>query len=85
MIFDKLSPIYFLLAFALGLVICYVLEPRKNIILKFPSPVNAGKVTYVDKQGQCYKYNVEKLDACPATTNVKPQPVMEDFRNINKI
>jgi hypothetical protein len=85
MIFDKLRPIYFLLAFAVGLVICYVLEPRKKVVLKFPSPTNAGKVTYVDKQGQCYKYNVEKLDACPNNATVKPQPVMEDFRNINKI
>jgi hypothetical protein len=59
MIFDKLSPLYFLLAFIVGLMVCYVMEPKKKMILKFPSPTNAGKVTYVDKQGQCYKYNVE--------------------------
>jgi hypothetical protein len=57
------------------------MEPKKKIIIKFPSPTNAGKVTYVDKQGQCYKYNVDKLEACPADKTVKPQPVMEDFRN----
>jgi hypothetical protein len=64
-----------------GLLVCYVMEPQKKVVLKFPSPSNAGKVVYVDKQGQCYKYNVQKLDSCPSTTNVKPQPVMEDFRN----
>jgi hypothetical protein len=57
------------------------MEPQKKVILKFPSPTNAGKVTYVDKQGQCYKYNAEKLDTCPHTKSVKPQPVMEDFKN----
>jgi hypothetical protein len=81
MIFDKLSPIYFLVAFIVGLLVCYVMEPKKKIIIKFPSPTNAGKVTYVDKQGQCYKYNVEKLDKCPTDNTVKPQPVMEDFMN----
>lgn len=84
MFFDKLSPLYFMFAFAVGIIVCWVMEPKKKVILKFPSPTNADKVTYVDKQGQCYKYNVEKLDACPNDNSVKPQPVMEDFRNRNK-
>ena len=84
MVFDKLSPLYFLLAFIVGLLVCYVMEPKKKVILKFPSPTNAGKVTYVDKQGQCYKYNVQKLDVCPTDKTVKPQPVMEDFINRRK-
>lgn len=81
MFFEKLSPLYFMLAFVIGIVLCYVIEPQKKVVLKFPSPTNAGKVTYMDKQGQCYKYNAQKLDACPQTEHVKPQPVMEDFKN----
>jgi hypothetical protein len=84
MIFDKLSPLYFMLAFIVGLLVCYVMEPKKKVILKFPSPTNAGKVTYVDNQGQCYKYDVQKLEVCPTDKTVKPQPVMEDFMNKKK-
>lgn len=81
MIFDKLSPLYFTLAFIIGLILCFFKEPNKKIVLKFPSPTNAGRVIYKDKAGQCYKYQADKLETCPNTPNVKPQPVLEDYRN----
>jgi hypothetical protein len=72
-----------MLAFAFGLFICYITEPQKEIIIKFPSPVNAGKVVYRGKNAdECYKYNVEKLNTCPH--NAKPQPVLEDFQSVQK-
>jgi hypothetical protein len=84
MILDKLSPLYFILSFAIGVFICYVLEPSKKVVIKFPSPTNSEKVVYVDKQGQCYKYKTDKLDKCPENAeNIKPQPVIEDFALIN--
>ncbi len=60
MILDKLNFFYFMLSFAFGLFICYITNPQPEIILKFPSPTNAGKVTYKDKAGECYSYKAEK-------------------------
>ncbi len=81
MILDILNFFYFILSFSIGLFVCYVTAPQPEIILKFPSPTNAGKVIYKDKAEQCYAYKADKV-VCPDTkTNVKPQPILEDFLN----
>jgi hypothetical protein len=80
MILDKLHPFYFILAFATGLFFAYISQPTPEIVYKFPSPHNAGQVVYHDKNGQCYKYKYEEVK-CPSNdNNVKPQPILEDFR-----
>lgn len=83
MILDRINIFYFMLAFATGLFICYITEPKKEIILKFPSPINAGKIIYKGKNhDECYKYKVESLSSCPK--DAKPQPVLEDFSMYQK-
>jgi hypothetical protein len=85
MILDKLNVLYFLISFSIGLICCYATSPRPEIVMKFPSPSNAGKVTYKDKSGQCYVYKAEKVSCAMQKNNVvKPQPIMEDFRNKSK-
>lgn len=84
MILDRLNFFYFMISFSIGLFICYITTPKPEIILKFPSPTNAGKVIYKDKAGECYAYKAEKAD-CPQDKKlVKPQPILEDFRNHKK-
>lgn len=69
-----------MLAFSIGIFICYVTNPKPQIVFKFPSPTNAGKVVYKDKNDQCYSYKATKTE-CPSNTSaIKPQPVIEDFR-----
>lgn len=80
MILDNLNFFYFILAFSIGLFVCYVTTPPPKVVLKFPSPTNAGQVMYTDKEGQCYSYKAEKTN-CPTKGTVQAQPVMEDFRN----
>lgn len=81
MILDKLNFFYFILSFSIGLFICYITTPQPDIILKFPSPTNAGKVIYKDKAEECYAYKAEKV-VCPnEKKHIKPQPILEDFRN----
>lgn len=84
MILDKLYPFYFILSFSFGLFICYVSQARPKVVIKFPSPVNAGNVIYKDKNGQCYKYKSEKVNCTTDTKSIKPQPILEDFRNLQK-
>lgn len=70
----------FLLAFAVGLLVCYVMTPPPEVVVKFPSPYNAGKVVYKDKAGTCFAYKADK-STCPKDKGaVKPQPIMEDFK-----
>lgn len=83
MFFNKINPFYFFLAFAIGLLFCYVTNPKPELVMKFPSPYNAGNVTYSDKADNCYKYKADKVD-CPADKAlVKDQPILEDFKNNN--
>ena len=80
MFLDKIHPFYFFLAFAIGLMYCYVTKPRPELVLKFPSPYNAGKITYSDKAENCYKYRADKVN-CPTDKNaIKDQPILEDFK-----
>lgn len=73
----NISPFYFFLSFAIGILIVYMMTPPPEIVLKFPSPYNAGKVVYKDKSDACYEYEAEKVE-CDG--KAKPQPIFEDFR-----
>lgn len=77
----KLHPLSFFISFSIGLFFCYILTPPPEVVLKFPSPYNAGKVVYKDKADTCYKYKAEKVN-CPLNKAlIKPQPIFEDFGN----
>jgi hypothetical protein len=78
MFFDKIRPLYFFLAFAVGILYCYIVSPKPQLIMKFPSPYNAGKITYTDKADNCYKYKADKVD-CPTDASIiKDQPIIAD-------
>lgn len=81
MFFDKINPLVFFISFGIGLLVCYVYNPKPKVIVKFPSPYNAGKVLYKDNSDSCYKYNASKV-ACPIDKDlIKEQPIQEDFHN----
>lgn len=84
MILNKLSPFYFILAFSIGLFFAYITHPAPEVVLKFPSPTNVDTVTYKDKNGQCYKYKADKVACSIKDTQVKPQPIIEDYANVQK-
>jgi hypothetical protein len=46
-------------------------------INQHPAPENAGHTIYRDKNGECYVYDMEKVD-CPTTTDrsIKQQPIV---------
>lgn len=81
MILDRLNFFYFILSFSIGIFVCYITNPKPEIVMKFPSPTNAGNIIYKDKAEQCYAYKAEKY-VCPKdSSHTKPQPILEDFRN----
>ena len=75
-----ISIAYFIAAFCVGILYVYLIAPAPQVVLKFPSPYNAGRITYKDKANNCYQYKAEKQDSCPNDKAlIKPQPIIEDF------
>jgi hypothetical protein len=72
----KIYPLYFVAAFAFGILMVYLVTPPPEVVIKFPSPYNAGKIEYKDKSNACYKYRAESVE-CP--NDAKIQPILEDF------
>lgn len=62
--FDYIEPVYFLIALFIGLVYNYVNVPEEHEVIKYPTPFNVGKLTYIDKAGVCYKYMIDQVE-CP--------------------
>jgi hypothetical protein len=78
-LFRSIRPLWFFAAFAVGLLMCYVMTPPPEVVVKFPSPYNAGKVVYKDKAQNCFVYNSDEV-ACPKDrAHVRPQPVVAEL------
>ena len=50
----------FVIAFALGILYVYVATPHRQVVVKQPTPQNAGKVVYNDEHENCYVLDYEK-------------------------
>lgn len=73
---DYIDPFVFLVALCVGLLYTYVSAPPQTVVIKYPTPFNAGKITYVDDAGVCYKYAVKET-RCPAKGLIKQIPIQE--------
>lgn len=73
MLFGKLNPLAFALALGLGLMVVYMTAPRPRRVVRFPSPLNAGKTVYRDAKKGCYVYQPEKVQ-CDDTAMIPPTP-----------
>ncbi len=67
----------FLTAFSLGLLFVYLSRPKPQIVIKFPSPYNAGHVYRESSGDACFRYKATRV-TCAASA--QPQPIMEPFR-----
>jgi hypothetical protein len=54
----------FFITLAIGLFFTYIFSTPKKIIIKWPTPENAGKVVYKDYSDSCYKYKANEVK-CP--------------------
>ncbi len=64
MISEYFDLFYFILAFAIGMLIVYMTTPVPEVVYKYPTPENAGMVIYQDDTENCYKYDSEEVE-CP--------------------
>ncbi len=52
----------FLAAFAVGILMCYLISPPMSVAHRFPSPFNCDTTVYQGRFGECYKYKATKVD-----------------------
>ena len=65
-IFDKyLNLKCFLISFFIGMFMVYISIPLPEIIIKYPTPHNTGKIVYKDNSDMCYVYDA-KQTKCPS-------------------
>ena len=77
---NKIRPVYFFLAFLLGLLYIYLIDTGNKYILLHPTPENAGNIIYNSNQPSgksdaCYKYIIQKLDCPKDKTAINNQPI----------
>jgi hypothetical protein len=60
--FNQLQLLPLLVGLFLGMFMVYVLKPSPNIVYKYPTLDNAGKVVYQDRNGVCFKYHADTVD-----------------------
>lgn len=66
----------FIIAFGIGLLYVYMSAPPQKIVLKYPTPYNAGKVTYRDSADTCFQFVANKVKCPEDRSNVKSQPIV---------
>lgn len=75
--FDYIDPFYFLMALCVGLLYTYITTPSAQVVVKYPTPLNAEQITYVDDAGVCYKYHVVPK-SCPSDpSRIKKMPIAQ--------
>ena len=52
----------FIFTFLFGLIYVYLNVPKPKIIIKYPTPYNAQKLTYKGLSEDCYKFKVDIVD-----------------------
>jgi len=78
MITDFIDPYAFLMALAVGLLYVYLTTPPPRIVIKHPTPYNAGKITYVDDARVCYKYRMKQVPCPKDKTKIKEMPIQQN-------
>ena len=73
--FDHIRPVPLLAGIALGIVGFLFVKPQQNVVLKYPTPENAGKMVYKDKNGVCYQYKATSVDCDKNESRLKEFPI----------
>lgn len=58
---DYFEPKYFFIAFFIGVLLVYITSPTPEVILRYPTPNNAGHIVYKDHADMCYVYHAKQV------------------------
>ena len=78
---DYINPLAFFIALAIGLFLTYIYSPPKKIIIKWPTPENAGKVIYRDSDNteSCYKYKANEVSCPEDKSEIKQTEIQDNY------
>jgi hypothetical protein len=74
----QIDPLWFFVSLAVGFLAVYVMAPKPQIVVKFPSPQNAGKIVYKDNSNTCFVYKADSVSCPRDKTKIKDQPISID-------
>jgi len=60
----------FFISFCIGMFMVYITMPLPEIIIRYPTPHNAGKIIYKDSADMCYVYDAREVN-CPKEGIIK--------------
>jgi len=66
---NKINPLFFFIGLFIGFFIIYIKSPIPEIIIQYPTPKNAGKIIYKEKDDVCYKYKMKQV-SCPKDKSI---------------
>lgn len=64
-----------MIGIVVGIIGIYFIKPVQNIVYKYPTPDNSGKLVYKDKNGVCYKYDSKAVDCDKSENKLKDFPL----------
>ena len=82
MILKFINPLVFFIALCVGFFIVYITAPKPEVIIKYPTPENAGRIIYKNKAEDCYKYKADKVK-CPKDNKLISNNIDDDYNNEN--
>ena len=69
----RLAPL--LIGLVIGIIGILFVKPTQNVIYKYPTPENAGKIVYKDKNDVCYVYKAQQVDCDKNESKLKDFPL----------
>lgn len=70
--FTRSDLVMFFVSFCVGVLFVCLVESKPEVIVRWPTPDNAGLVTYVDRSNNCYEYEPKEVGC---TDDAKHIPV----------
>lgn len=58
----RIVPIYFLASLLISLLILFIIAPEPQVVVKYPNLYDNESNVYVDDEGVCYKYKLNKVE-----------------------
>jgi hypothetical protein len=77
----KFNFIAFMVAFGIGILYVYVKAPAPKIVIKYPTPYNAGSVVYKDSADTCFTFSSSRVECTKSAKKQPVQVVEEDNAN----
>lgn len=70
---EVFNPYFFIYGLGLGIIIVLIFKPQPKVLIQYPTPFNAGKITFKDNLNQCYKFKAIRTQCGKKNQIISPQ------------